>query len=230
MPLPNVISNKHLRRAITLWAGLALAVSVKTACVGGDHSVFPVFAAGSRHWWADMSLYANYTPTEHIDGYRYSPTFAVAFTPLALLPERAGIIAWDLFGHHHAGLGTTRVGARRAAGRMAAAARSMVLILTLTGSAVGIWSAQSNAILPAVAMFGLAAIMRRRLVDRLLAAGRAGVRQDLAPGHCAAVDGLLAAAIDLAIRRGLPRAGTGPFFSPGRRVWLRGSTTSGTSV
>ena len=64
MPLPNVISNKHLRRAITLWAGLALAVSVKTACLGGDHSVFPVFAAGSRHWWADMSLYANYTPTE----------------------------------------------------------------------------------------------------------------------------------------------------------------------
>ena len=83
---------------LVLWASLAAAVCVKTmVCLGTDpHSVYPQFAASSHHWWADKSLYADYAETERIDGYRYSPAFAVAFTPLAYLPARLGTMMWDV--------------------------------------------------------------------------------------------------------------------------------------
>ncbi len=43
-----------------------------------------------------MSLYADYRPTEQVGDYRYSPTFAVAFTPLAYLPWPCSGIAWGI--------------------------------------------------------------------------------------------------------------------------------------
>lgn len=157
--------NPNLRRALALWAVLAVAVCVKTLILGGEHSVYPQFAGSARHWWADMSLYADYTKTEHMDGYRYSPAFAVAFTPFYLLPDRLGLIAWNLL----------------SMGLLAWALHVLVrdvltdpseppwhavegtfMTLTLAGSAIGIWSGQSNAVLPALIALGLAAIVRDR--------------------------------------------------------------------
>ena len=56
-----------------------------------------------------------------------------------------------------------------------------VLHPTLVGSAVGIWSGQTNAILLASSLLGWRPSFEA-VVDRLLAAGRAGVRQTLADG------------------------------------------------
>jgi len=193
----------HLRRALTLWAVFAVAVCAKTLLVGGEHSVYPVFAAASRHWWADMSLYADYEKTEKIDGYRYSPAFAVAFTPLARLPDRLGAILWglasigilfwslrvlvrDVFLPLPLGEGrgeggpsresstsdpntltlTLSQGERGPAKTLSQRGKGLpegaFLMLTLVGSAVGIWSGQSNAILPALVALALAAIVRQR--------------------------------------------------------------------
>ncbi len=88
----------RMRRALGLWIVLAVAVCIKPFLQGSEHSVYPVFAGASRHWWADMPLYAEYFGTEKTDGYRYSPTFAVAFTPFVMLPEEAGNAAWNLLG------------------------------------------------------------------------------------------------------------------------------------
>ena len=199
----NLAENIHLRRALTVWAVFAVAVCAKTLLVGGEHSVYPVFAAASRHWWADMSLYSDYEQTEKIDGYRYSPTFAVAFTPLARLPDRLGAILWglasigmlfwslrvlvrDVFLPFPLGEGRGEGGpsresstsdpnaltlslsqrergpARNLAQGERGPAEGAFLTLTLVGSAVGIWSGQSNAILPALVALALAAIVRQR--------------------------------------------------------------------
>ncbi|MFZ1936310.1 MAG: glycosyltransferase family 87 protein [Thermoguttaceae bacterium] len=157
-----MLTDEHLRRALTLWACLAAAVCVKTAVSPHPRSVYPQFAASSYHWWADKSLYVNYWPTEHIDGYRYSPTFAVAFTPLAYLPAWLGTMIWDV-----ASLvllvWALHVFVRDVLpGDWPPQRESLFLMLALPGSIVGIWSGQSNAIVIATIMLALAAIVRQR--------------------------------------------------------------------
>lgn len=162
MTFPHLTNDPHLRRALALWACLAVAVCVKTAWHDNQHSVYPQFAASSHHWWADKSLYADYGPTEHIDGYRYSPAFAVAFTPLAYLPARLGTMLWNIAGIALL-LWTLHVFVRDVLpGEWPARRESTFLSLALAGSAVGIWSGQSNAIITAAILWALAAIVRQR--------------------------------------------------------------------
>jgi len=152
----------HLRRALTLWGILAVAVCVKTVWLGGDRLVYPVFAASSHHWWSDKPLYVPYGPTEGIDGFRYSPAFAVAFTPLAYLPGMIGAIAWNLLSIGLL-LWALHVLVRDVLpGAWPPWREGVFLTLTLGGSAVGIWSGHSNAIVPALIILALAAIVRQR--------------------------------------------------------------------
>ena len=51
---------RWIRLAIVLWIALAAAVCVKSIVQKGEHSVYPVYAWGSRHWWADQPLHASY--------------------------------------------------------------------------------------------------------------------------------------------------------------------------
>ncbi len=155
-------NDRHLRRALALWAVLVMALCVKTAFCGRGHSVYPVFAAGARHWWADKSLYADYERSEDIDGYRYSPTFAVAFTPLGFLPDRVGAVLWAILSIGVLVLGLHALARDVLPGDWPARQESLFLTLTLAGSAVGIWSGQSNAIVPGLIALGLAAIVRQR--------------------------------------------------------------------
>ncbi len=152
----------HLRRALALWAALAVAVCVKVALLGSEHSVYPVFAAGARHWWADMPLYDNYQFTEHIDGFRYSPTFAVAVTPLYLLPSCLGSMAWELLNLVLLVCGLHVLVRDVLPGDWPPQREGVFLTLTLIGSTVSIWSGQSNALTLALILFGLAAVRRER--------------------------------------------------------------------
>ena len=162
MTLRRLPNDRHLRRALALWACLAVAVCVKTACADSHHSVYPQFAASSHHWWADKSLYADYSETEGIDGYRYSPAFAVAFTPLAYLPDRLGMMIWNVASIALLVWALHVLVRDVLPGDWPPQRESAFLTLTLVGSAVGIWSGQSNAIITASIMLALAAIVRQR--------------------------------------------------------------------
>ena len=156
------------RRALTLWAILAVAVCVKTALLGGDYSVYRMFDGGSRHWWADKSLYANYTITEALDGYRYSPTFAVAFTPFYLLRDPYGAIVWGLVSIAvlvwalHVLVRDVLPCPRWHTDAWLPDQEGWFLGLALVGSILGIWALQSNAIVTALIALALAAIVRQR--------------------------------------------------------------------
>ncbi len=139
-----------------------MAVCVKIVWVNGDRQVYPVFAGSSRHWWADKPLYTPCKPVEGGEEYRYSPTFAVAFTPFVWFSDRTGTMLWSVASI------ALLVWALYALMRGVFPPPSgevwspwherMFLTLTLGGSAVGIWSSQSNALLTALIAFGLAAI------------------------------------------------------------------------
>jgi len=162
MLLRDLIYHTPLRRAVAMWVVLAVAVSVKLALFSNDYSVYRMFAAGARHWWADQSLYASYTITEGLDGYRYSPTFAVAFTPLACLPRPLGPIFWGLVSIALLGWATHVLARDVLPGGWPLTREAWLLALVLVGSTVGIWSLQSNAFLTASIVLGLAATLRQR--------------------------------------------------------------------
>src|SRR5690349_9206532 len=73
-PAARSSSSWPLRFAIVLWIILGFALTARTIHRPESHTVFPVFTAGSVHWWADQPLYANYRP---VDYFRYPPLFAI---------------------------------------------------------------------------------------------------------------------------------------------------------
>jgi len=160
LPQPARLESRGwLRWAALLWVGLAVAATGKTIIQGREHFVYPVFAAASRHWWADQSLYAAY---EGLDLYLYSPTMAVALSPLAVLPDRLGGIIWNLLS---IGLlyWATRVLVRDVLpGRWSERREAVFLTLVWVNSLRGVWSGHSNALLLAGIIAGLSAVARGR--------------------------------------------------------------------
>jgi hypothetical protein len=151
---------RWLRLAIILWIVLAAAVCVKSVVQKGEHSVYRIYAAGSRHWWADLPLHAKYP--ELPDIYRYSPTFAVMFTPFSLLPDWLGSCLWSVLSVA-ATFSALRVFVREILpGDWTAGREGVFLGLTAFGSMSGIWSGQINSLILAIVIFAAAAIKRRR--------------------------------------------------------------------
>jgi len=156
-----------LDAAFWAWGVFIVAVSVKTFVVPEKHSVYPMFAQGARHWWHDESLYADYSALD-LDLFRYSPTFAVAMTPLAVLPDRLGGLLWNLLS-----IGVLVAALQRAVADVLPgtwSARQMGLFwgLTLVGAVRGIWSAQNNTLLIAFVLLAASAIARRRFWEAAL--------------------------------------------------------------
>jgi hypothetical protein len=135
-----------MRLAIGIWIALAVAVCVKSFVQGAEHSVYPTYAWGSRHWWTDEPLHALYRSLK-IDIYRYSPTFAIFFTPFALLPDWFGSSLWCILS-----VATTFCAMRMMVrellpGLWPLGHEAWFLGLTAIGSMSGIWSGQSNSLL-----------------------------------------------------------------------------------
>lgn len=59
--------------------------------------VYPIFSASGRFWWTGTDLYEPHRPTDVQEGYRYSPTCAILFTPFAIFPDALGGVLWRLF-------------------------------------------------------------------------------------------------------------------------------------
>lgn len=156
------ISRPCLRLAIAFWVTLAVAACIKTAVKDGKHSVYPIFAAAAKHWWADQPLYKDYWQSEGIDGYRYSPAFAIALTPLIHLPGRSGEMVWNIICLGVLFFASWRMTRDLLPDDWPAYRRDLFLSLVLLGSAVGVWSSQSNSLLLAFIILGLSAIVHGR--------------------------------------------------------------------
>ena len=136
-----------MRLAVLLWIILTVAVSVKTVTQPTRRTVYPVFALGSQHWWQDAPLHADYSDETGTDIYRYSPTFAIAFTPFALLPDWLGGLLWNLLCIGVFFLSMRKLVETLLQGAWPPWREGMFLCLALVGSVRGIWAAQSNGLL-----------------------------------------------------------------------------------
>lgn len=93
-PHPEPRSRTGPKWVAGLWVALCVALVVYAVLKPHRQTVYPVYRVANADWFASNNLYV--LRTEGPDQYRYSPTFAVAFTPLAALPERAGNALWKL--------------------------------------------------------------------------------------------------------------------------------------
>src|SRR5258706_5472488 len=82
------------RLVLGLYVASAALVTVQQAILGHSNNL-SIFRSASRNLFAGRDLYAAH-PEQHFDFYKYSPTFALLFAPLAYLPFALAFLCWAL--------------------------------------------------------------------------------------------------------------------------------------
>jgi hypothetical protein len=153
----NSIAPLFVRLAVCLWLLIGIAVSVRTVVEPDRHTIFPILANSSAHWWSSQPLYAEYKP---LDYFRYSPSFAVAATPFWLLGDRAGGVAWTWLNLGVYAAGLWRFLRDVLPGPWTKGRISLFFILAALGGLRGFWNAQSNALMIGLLLLAAAALVR----------------------------------------------------------------------
>jgi hypothetical protein len=79
---------------LALYAASAGVVTIQQAVLGHSNNL-SIFRSASLNLFAGRDLYAAH-PEQHFDFYKYSPTFALLFAPLAYLPFALAFLCWSL--------------------------------------------------------------------------------------------------------------------------------------
>jgi len=82
------------RLVLALYVASAALVTVQQAILGHSNNLC-IFRSASLNLFAGRDLYAAH-PEQHFDFYKYSPTFALLFAPLAYLPFALAFLCWSL--------------------------------------------------------------------------------------------------------------------------------------
>src|SRR5207244_6629916 len=82
------------RLVLALYVASAALVTVQQALLGHSNNL-SIFRSASLNLLAGQDLYAAH-PEQHLDYYKYSPTFALLFAPLAYLPFALAFFCWSL--------------------------------------------------------------------------------------------------------------------------------------
>ena len=133
---------------------LVTAVVATAICVGRVCNNFLIFRSAFDHLVAGADLYALH-PAEHLDLFKYSPTFALVMAPFRALPYAVALLAWNLLNVLliYAGLRLVLPREERLA---AVQLTALGMVTTLDGT-------QSNGLVAATMLLAFAALERDRL-------------------------------------------------------------------
>jgi hypothetical protein len=144
-------TNKTINRVLTRHVSGRLAVRIDSAQHPAGN--FEIFRAASRHLIIGKNLYASY-PGELQDRFKYSPTFAFIFTPLALLPWPVALFLWHAVNALLLFVGLEKLLPTRAA--------HVAIACLLPEVLRSMQNAQSNALVAALIIFAFLALERER--------------------------------------------------------------------
>jgi hypothetical protein len=139
---------------------VVVAVIATAICVVRRCNNFVIFRAAYVHLVAAKDLYVAY-PAEHVDLFKYSPTFAFVFAPLAALPFDIALLGWNLLNVLLIYVAIRQV--------LPASQRLVAIQLAGIGIVTTIDGTQSNGLVAALIVLAFAALER----DRLAAAAAA---------------------------------------------------------
>lgn len=153
---------KHIARprrlVLALYVASAALVTVQQAILGHSNNL-SIFRSASLNLFAGRDLYAAH-PEQHFDFYKYSPTFALLFAPLAYLPFALAFLCWSLLN----GLLLWYALDRLLPQREATVALALLYLEVLLALQYG----QSNALVAALMILAFVALEGRRQVGAAL--------------------------------------------------------------
>ena len=88
------VTGRARRWLLALYATSAVLVTIQKGVLTQSNN-FAVFRWAAINLLAGTDLYAA-NPGQHVDFYKYSPTFALLFLPFAQLPFALALLAWNL--------------------------------------------------------------------------------------------------------------------------------------
>ena len=138
------------------WLALfCITAAVATAvCVARVCNNFLIFRSAYDHLLTGADMYALH-PREHLDLFKYSPTFALAFAPFRALSYAPALLAWNLLNVLLIYAGLRLV--------LDAPERLPALQLTAIGLVTTLDGTQSNGLVAATILLAFAALERKRL-------------------------------------------------------------------
>jgi hypothetical protein len=156
------MSNTRVRQRLwllALYAGGVVVATLQRGVWSREHTTFSIFRQSFTHLARHQNLYAAY-PTEQgaaaVDLFKYSPSAAVLFAPLTLMPYPIALLLWNLL---NAGLLIYAIT------RLLPASRANLALLLLAPEAfVAIQSSSSNALVTALILLAAVAYERGRLM------------------------------------------------------------------
>ena len=146
------------RLVLALYVASAALVTVQQAILGHSNNL-SIFRAASLNLFAGRDLYAAH-PEQHFDFYKYSPSFALLFAPLAYLPFALAFLCWSLLN----GLLLWYALDRLLPEREATVALALLYLEVLLALQYG----QSNALVAALMILAFVAFEGRRQVGAAL--------------------------------------------------------------
>jgi hypothetical protein len=149
LPAPPA-ARRWLRALLALYLLTAAFVTVQQGVFARSNN-FRIFRASAVNLVAGRDLYAPH-PDQHFDRFKYSPTFAVLFLPLAVLPFVPALFVWSLLN----ALGLYYALRRLLPERPAALAIGLVYLELL----FSMQYAQSNALVTALIVLAFVALER----------------------------------------------------------------------
>ena len=143
--------------AVSLWGAAVVAIAAHAYLYPHAHSVFPIYATAARDWWAGRALYG-----DPASDYRYSPLFAVAVTPFALLPDRWGGVLWKVFNCAFYAIGLWAWGRQVLPTRLTPTGLAALFLLALPMSLMSMHNGQANLAMLGGMLLALSAVALNR--------------------------------------------------------------------
>lgn len=154
----SISTTQRLRRidwlvaARNTWLAVIVGLSIHAFCLPYSHSVYDVYQLAARRWLAGDDMYL--PAREH---YRYSPLFAVALTPLAVLPDGASAAGWKLINCGVLAWGLYAWSRRLCPKTLSANEAAAVLLLAFPLALHSLYNSQANLMMLGSLLLGLAA-------------------------------------------------------------------------
>jgi hypothetical protein len=152
-----VVGGLYLALAVGAVLGQYLKTAAQPSARYPHYNEYLILKSAFGHLRQHHNLYAWYLP-EHWDLYRYSPTFAVGFAPLTVLPDWLGMLMWNLlnafalFVAIHALPGLTST------------AKAAILLCAGVPLVVSLKHFQSNGVMAAFMLLSMALRLREHLL------------------------------------------------------------------
>ncbi|MFN4080324.1 MAG: glycosyltransferase family 87 protein [Saprospiraceae bacterium] len=144
------------------YAALALAAAIQSYTLApspeslySHYNNYEIFRYAFFNLLAGNNLYLHY-PHAFQDLYKYSPTFAMCFGPLAVLPDWAGLCLWNILN------ALSFYFAVRMLPGLAPHARNAILLLCLPELFTSLQNEQSNGLMAAMMIAAIALLEQRR--------------------------------------------------------------------